>query len=1064
MPPLSGFSNGFYEGRSRRHDSQTLENLYAEAQESGSAASPASLLGTPGLKKLATLPTFPLRGLWAGDNRCFAAAGDKLYEVFLRAGTVNTNGTAVRWVSGPVFDASMVNQYLSIGDLTYQVSAVNADSKQLTLYLSAGVQNGVRYDGECTFSLRGTIGDDDAHSPVRMFSNGNELFMASADYGYIATGARATGKVTTAGATVTYASGDQFTQAMVGQAITIDGVDYEVKTFTSATVIVLWTSAGTHGTAVSYTSWAVEQVQYANGEGTATTVGTAVTWVSGNKFTADQAGNPFWINGVKYIVASVTDSTHLVLTTTAGTQTAPTYSVGPSLTGVATGSAKTITWVSGGAFTSGMAGKIITLGGDDYTVDSVASVPTSITVLEDIATKLPVTYTLEITGTVDVLGTAVTWVSGDKFDNLTSSFTINGIPYQVLTWTDDQHVVLTADAGTQTGADYSAILSERNSIVTIAGTAVSWVSGDQFPPALAGRKFVAGDKTYTVVTRTSAIALVLDAVMEMVFTCPLPAQTGTCTTSGTAVTKVSGATAFTDALVGLEFTIGATVYEVASVTDGTHLVLTESAGTQTAPPYEATAPLRARQGAYVDKKFIAMIADTNEIRFSPTGEGATAWDPNDAGFKESAPDRLLAIWNDSGALLAMGYETGEIWRDTGTGAAAGFERDPSGTVQQGISAPWSIASLEKGPAWVGEDVRGRGVAWQMQGSRAVRISTHAVEAQWRRYSTTQDAQSYSYQEDGHTVWVVHFPSGNATWAYDETANVWAKRTAQYSNGAGKLSTVATAATWVSGAVFTSAMVGNLITIDGVDNWVSAYTDSHHVTLGLDAGTQTSVDYTAWIPGRQRQATHAFAFQRHLVGDWATGAIYEQNLEFLDDDGDPILRERTCPHVEQEQVSVFYHRLQLEMEVGGGGSAYTDLFIDSGVSKNVTSVLTPFTNLDIGRYLNITSGTGFTVQRVRIVAVNGQGVATASKALGTLGSSGGHATVDDPQMWLELSRNGGKTYGPIHATGAGRSGDDSRRALWNRLGSARDRVFRLRSTARVQHAWLAADLLDTLGNS
>src|SRR5690242_16945477 len=139
MPPLQGFSSGFYQGRSQRFNSERLENFYAEAKE-GSAVSPAALLGTPGLKRLATLPTLPLRGLWAGDNRCFAVSGNKFYEIFLRVGTVHTSGTTVRWVSGPVFDESMIGHPLTIGDLTYTVMAVDAGHKKLTIDIAAGTQ------------------------------------------------------------------------------------------------------------------------------------------------------------------------------------------------------------------------------------------------------------------------------------------------------------------------------------------------------------------------------------------------------------------------------------------------------------------------------------------------------------------------------------------------------------------------------------------------------------------------------------------------------------------------------------------------------------------------------------------------------------------------------------------------------------------------------------------------------------------------------------------------------------------------------------------------------------
>jgi len=72
-------------------------------------------------------------------------------------------------------------------------------------------------------------------------------------------------------------------------------------------------------------------------------------------------------------------------------------------------------------------------------------------------------------------------------------------------------------------------------------------------------------------------------------------------------------------------------------------------------------------------------------------------------------------------------------------------------------------------------------------------------------------------------------------------------------------------------------------------------------------------------------------------------------------------------------------------------AYTDLVIDPTTNTNCTSVATPFTSAHVGNVLNITSGTGFTVQRVYIVSV-ASGIATCDKSLGTLSSINGVANL------------------------------------------------------------------------
>lgn len=71
--------------------------------------------------------------------------------------------------------------------------------------------------------------------------------------------------------------------------------------------------------------------------------------------------------------------------------------------------------------------------------------------------------------------------------------------------------------------------------------------------------------------------------------------------------------------------------------------------------------------------------------------------------------------------------------------------------------------------------------------------------------------------------------------------------------------------------------------------------------------------------------------------------------------------------------------------------YTDLVIDAVTNTNCTSAANPFTSAHIGNIINITSGTGFTVQRVQIVSV-AAGVATCDKSLGTLSSTGGNGKL------------------------------------------------------------------------
>ena len=76
-------------------------------------------------------------------------------------------------------------------------------------------------------------------------------------------------------------------------------------------------------------------------------------------------------------------------------------------------------------------------------------------------------------------------------------------------------------------------------------------------------------------------------------------------------------------------------------------------------------------------------------------------------------------------------------------------------------------------------------------------------------------------------------------------------------------------------------------------------------------------------------------------------------------------------------------------------SFTDLVIDAVTNTDFTSVLTPLGKNFIGNVFNVTSGTGFTVQRVQVLSNPSGVIARADKSMGTLASTGGNATAGGP---------------------------------------------------------------------
>lgn len=99
---------------------------FTTAALSGTKAGYRSADPDPGFSSLCITP--PLRG-----------------DIAVSTGTVNTNGTAVTWVSGLYFQASWpVGSYIKIGSTFYPIASVNS-ATSITLQSSAGTQSGAAY-------------------------------------------------------------------------------------------------------------------------------------------------------------------------------------------------------------------------------------------------------------------------------------------------------------------------------------------------------------------------------------------------------------------------------------------------------------------------------------------------------------------------------------------------------------------------------------------------------------------------------------------------------------------------------------------------------------------------------------------------------------------------------------------------------------------------------------------------------------------------------------------------------------------------------------------------------
>lgn len=231
-------------------------------------------------------------------------------------------------------------------------------------------------------------------------------------------------------------------------------------------------------------------------------------------------------------------------------------------------------------------------------------------------------------------------------------------------------------------------------------------------------------------------------------------------------------------------------------------------------------------------------------------------DPLSFASKDGSPDDLVAVIVDRREVYLLGEMSSEVWIDSG-GVPFPFTRIPGTSTQQGIAAKWSCARMGNSFAYVSKNNRGEAMIVRMNGYFPERISTHAVETTLVNQNVS-DALAWTYQLEGHEVYVVTFPSvgeNGLTWAYDNTTGLWHK-------------------------------------------WLYRNPLNNQFE-------------------RHRGNCCAFFNQQVLVGDYENGKIYQLGREFYTDDGAPIRRIRRAPHITSDLQRQYFHELQIQFQPGVG---------------------------------------------------------------------------------------------------------------------------------------------------
>lgn len=276
-------------------------------------------------------------------------------------------------------------------------------------------------------------------------------------------------------------------------------------------------------------------------------------------------------------------------------------------------------------------------------------------------------------------------------------------------------------------------------------------------------------------------------------------------------------------------------------------------------------PITGIQGTPVQIVFcdgygVVTLANSNKFQVSAL-EDMTTWNALSVQQVEVFPENIGGIIQAFRQLWIFGLDGhSQVYYNSGANPYTPFDVISGAYMEEGLHATWSLAVADNAPFWLGGYVTGGPIAWRANGYTPQRISNFAVETAWATYPNQgSDAVGYAYVDQGHTFYVLRFPSANnghgATWVYDVATQQWHER-----------------------------------------------------------GYWSEATGTYWA---HLSSCHLFSGGQHLVGDWNSGNIYTMAITNYTDAGASIRRLRRAPHISTEQVRIFHNFMQIDVEVGDG---------------------------------------------------------------------------------------------------------------------------------------------------
>jgi hypothetical protein len=432
----------------------------------------------------------------------------------------------------------------------------------------------------------------------------------------------------------------------------------------------------------------------------------------------------------------------------------------------------------------------------------------------------------------------------------------------------------------------------------------------------------------------------------------------------------------------------------------------------------------------IDSYFLVNKQNSNEYYWSTPNYVDTAFDMDNPtktnkwnglqfGIKLGDSDEIIGMTKNVSLLYLFGRQSIEIHYNTGDYTNQLFSRMSNALINFGCSAPNSIAQFANSVYWIGTDRSSGGTIGIFTSSNDFmpsRISTKGIESIMADMSTSEDALSYVYSQEGNTFITWYFPSGGKTLVYDVSTGAW--------------------------------------------------------------HTRTHYDYVTGIKSAYYGLYTTAGFGKILIGDRLGDAVYVLDPnQYYNNNSDGvgvnyIRREKTTPINFNMARMVRYKSLQLLMQQGVGlNVGFTDntsrtefknYYNSLGVAcPNGTAYFYKAgTTILQDTYNQITGG----VVKSNPVVLDGNGLATVflqplaydvvirnpdNSVFLELKNIGTIPVGYDPKAMISWSNDSGKSWSNEREIALGKLGEFNKRSRMTLLGAGRNRVWKIVITEPVQ---------------